>query len=64
MKDGEHIENMEEVINVHSVLIWRHEGKKPLGRPSHKWEDNIRMDPKGLEHEGMDWIRKAQHKVL
>jgi hypothetical protein len=31
--------------------IWP-EGKRPLGRPSHRWEDNIKMD---LREKGIDW---------
>jgi hypothetical protein len=29
---------------VHGVLVWRTEGKRPLGRPRRRWEDNIKMD--------------------
>jgi hypothetical protein len=29
---------------VHSVLVGKPEGKRPLGRPRHRWEDNIKMD--------------------
>jgi hypothetical protein len=29
---------------VHRVLVGKPEGKKPLGRPKHRWEDNIKMD--------------------
>jgi hypothetical protein len=29
---------------VHRVLVEKPEGKKPLGRPRHRWEDNIKMD--------------------
>jgi hypothetical protein len=29
---------------VHSVLVGNPEGKRPLGRPSQRWEDNIKMD--------------------
>jgi hypothetical protein len=35
---------MGEMRNVYSILIGKPEGKRPLGRPRHKWEDNIRMD--------------------
>ena len=33
-----------EDIGVHRVLVGKLEGKKPLGRPRRRWEDNIKMD--------------------
>jgi len=38
------------------------EGKRPLGRPRQRWEDNITMDLQEVGSEGMDWIDVAQHK--
>ena len=38
----------------------KHEGKKQLGRPRCRWEDNIKMDLKELECVGMNWIDLAQ----
>jgi hypothetical protein len=38
------------------------EGKKPLGRPRHKWEDNIKMDLQEVGCGGMDWIKLAQDR--
>jgi hypothetical protein len=38
------------------------EGKRPLGRPRLRWEDNIKMDLQEVECEGMDWIELAQDK--
>jgi len=38
------------------------EGKRPLGRPRHRWEDNIKMDLQDMGCEGTDWIDVAQHK--
>ena len=35
---------MEEGRGVHKVLVGKPEGKRPLGRPRHRWEDNIKMD--------------------
>ena len=35
---------MAEVRGVHRVLVGKPEGKKPLGRPRRRWEDNIKMD--------------------
>ena len=35
---------MEQSRNAYKVLVGKPEGKKPLGRPRHTWEDNIKMD--------------------
>jgi hypothetical protein len=35
------------------------EGKRPLGRPRHRWEDNIKMDLRETGLEGVDWIHLA-----
>ena len=38
------------------------EGKRPLGRPRHTWEDNIKMDLQEVGCGGMDWIELAQDR--
>ena len=38
------------------------EGQRPLGRPRHRWEDNIKMDLQEVGCEGMDWIELAQDR--
>jgi len=35
---------MKEMRRAHRILVGRPEGKRPLGRPRRRWEDNIRMD--------------------
>ena len=39
-----HVARMGEGRGVHRVLVWKPEGKRPLGRPRRRWEDNIKMD--------------------
>ena len=39
------------------------EGKRPLGRPRRRWEDNIKMDLQEGGCEGMDWIELAQDRA-
>ena len=39
-----HVARMEEGRGVHKVLVGKTEGKRPLGRPICRWEDNIKMD--------------------
>jgi hypothetical protein len=45
------------------VLVVRLEGKRPLGRPRRRWEDNIKMDFREGGIEGANWIRLAQDRV-
>jgi hypothetical protein len=45
---------------VHRVLVEKREGKKPLGRPRLRWEDNINIDFQEIGCRGMDWIELAQ----
>ena len=42
------------------VLVGKPEGKKPLGKPRRRWEDNIKMDLQEVGCGGMDWIELAQ----
>jgi hypothetical protein len=37
---------MGEERKVYKVLVGKHEGRRPLGRPRHRWEDGVRMDHK------------------
>ena len=44
------------------VLVGKPEGKRRLGRPRRRWEDNIKMDLQEVGCEGMDWIELAQDR--
>jgi hypothetical protein len=44
-------------------LVGRSEGKRPLGRPRRRWEDNIKMDLMEIGIDGANWIRLAQDRV-
>ena len=46
--------------DVYRVLVGKTEGKRPLGRPRLRWEDNIKMDLQEVECGAMDWIDLAQ----
>jgi hypothetical protein len=50
---------MGEERKVYRVLMGKPKGKRPLGRPRHRWEDGIRMDL-GVIGLGGDWIRLAK----
>jgi hypothetical protein len=41
------------------ILVGRPEGRRPLGRPRRKWEDNVKMDLQEVEWVSMDWIDLA-----
>jgi hypothetical protein len=45
-----------EMRNAYGVLIQTPEGKKPLGRPRNRWQNNIKMDIKEIECEDMELI--------
>jgi hypothetical protein len=47
---------------VYRVLVGEPKGKRPLGRPRHRWEDTIKMDFQGVGCGGMDWIEPAQDR--
>jgi len=53
---------MNEKRGVYRVLLVKPEGKRPLGRPRHRWEDNIKMDMQEVGCGGMDWIELAQDR--
>ena len=44
------------------VLVGKPEGKRPLGRPRRRWEDNIKTDLQEVGCGGMDWIELAQDR--
>ena len=47
---------------VYRILVGKPEGKRPLGRPRHRWVDNIRMDLQEVGCGYMDWIGRAQDR--
>jgi hypothetical protein len=53
---------MGEGKGVYRVLVGKPEGKRPLGRPRRKWEDNIKTDLQEVGCGGMDWIEMAQDR--
>jgi hypothetical protein len=58
-----HVARMGEVRGVYWVLVGRPEGKRPLGRPRRRWEDNIKMDFRKIWIDGANWIQLAQDRV-
>jgi hypothetical protein len=42
--------------------VGKPEGKRPLGRPRHRWVDNIKMNLREIVWDGVDWIDLAQDR--
>jgi hypothetical protein len=53
---------MGEVRGAYNILVGKPEGRRPLGRPRHRWEDNIKMDLGEIEFGDVDWIHMAQYR--
>jgi hypothetical protein len=53
---------MGEGRGAYRALVGKPEGRRPLGRPRRRWEDNIKMDLREVGWEGADWIDLAQDR--
>jgi hypothetical protein len=58
-----HVTRTGERRGVYRVLVWKPEGKNPLGRPRRRQESNIKMDLREIGLDGTKWIRLAQDRV-
>ncbi|KAJ4444084.1 hypothetical protein ANN_05873 [Periplaneta americana] len=57
-----HVAHMGDSINAYRVLVGGPEGKRPLGKPRRRWEDNIKMDLREVGYDGRDWINLSQDR--
>jgi hypothetical protein len=57
------VDRMGEGRGVYRILVGRPEGKRPLGRPRRRWENNIKIDLRETGIDGMNWIRLSQDRV-
>jgi len=57
-----HAECMGERRGAYRAFVGKPEGRRPLGRPRHRWEVNIKMDGQEVGWGGMDWIDLAQDR--
>ena len=62
MRWAGHVARMGEDRGVHRVLVGKPEGKRPLGRPRRRWEDNIKMDLQEVGEGCGDWMELAQNR--
>jgi len=61
MRWAGHVARTGNIKCAYRVLVGKPEGKRPLGRPGHRWEDNIKMDLQEVGG-GIDWIELAQDR--
>jgi len=57
-----HVASTGEIRNVYKIFVRKPKGKRPLGKPMHKWEGNITMDLREIGWEGVDRIHLAQDR--
>jgi len=62
MRWAGHVACMGERRGVYRVLVAKPEGKRTLGRPRRRWEDNIKMNLQEVGCGGMDWIELAEDR--
>ena len=57
-----HVARMGERRGVYRILVGKPERRRPLGRPTRRWEDKIKMDLQKVGCGGTDWIELAQDR--
>jgi hypothetical protein len=57
-----HVARTGQKRRAYTILVGKPKGKRPLGRPRRRWEDNIKMDLREIGWGGMDWIDLAQNR--
>ena len=62
MRWAGHVARMWEDRGVQRVLVGKPEGKRPLGKPRHRWEDNIKMELQEVGGGHGDWMELAQDR--
>jgi hypothetical protein len=63
MRWAGHVARVGEERGVYRVLVGRPEGKRLLGRPKRRWEDNIKMDLREMGIDWSNWIQLVQDRV-
>ena len=62
MRWAGHVAHKGERRGVYKILVGEPEGKRPLGRPRHRWEDNSKMDLQEVGFGGLEWIDVSQDR--
>jgi hypothetical protein len=64
MRWARHVARMGDGRGVYMVLVGKPEGKRPLGRPRHRWEDNIKAHLQEVGCGGMGWIELGKDRLV
>ena len=64
MRRAGHVARTVEMRGLYIVLVGKPEGKRPLGRPRHRWLENIKMDLREVVCGSMDWIEVAEDRNM
>ena len=62
MRWAGHVARMDEKRGISRLLVGKPEGRRPLVRPRHRWEGNIKMDLQEVEYGVVNWIELAQDR--
>jgi hypothetical protein len=62
MRWAGHVARMGEVTGAYNILVGGPEGRRPLGRPRRRWENNMKMDLREIGFGDVDWIHWAQER--
>jgi hypothetical protein len=62
MRVAGHVAHVGEMRILSNILVGKPEGKRPLGRPKRRWEDNIRMYLRAIGWERVDWMHLTQDR--
>jgi hypothetical protein len=62
MRWAGHVALMGEGRGAYRILVGRPEGRRPVGRPRRRWEDNMQMDLQGVGWGGTNWIELTQDR--
>jgi hypothetical protein len=63
MRWAGHVACMGQGRDVYRILVGRPEGKRPLGRPRRRWDENIKLELREKGFDGEHWIRLARDRV-
>jgi hypothetical protein len=62
MRWAGHVARIGEVRGAYNILVGRPEGRRQLGRPRRRWEDNKKIDLREIDFGDVDWIHLAQDR--